>query len=200
MSTAMEQIVAGLEATDRRLQAMEKREAAARADAASRARREAQYRDSQERQTRFADYQERVDSVLSAFGERAPAPVAGEGGRAYTVRLLSLLQQKLPPFLDKKVNVAGRAVSVADLADLPLSRLDDVALKVVEPQIVEAARLMATDNDAVLPGEMKKRETVTPTGHTRRDYIGRRSFVIDLQSPSSRIVNWADRDGRFPRN
>jgi hypothetical protein len=149
-----------------------RREQSARAD----------WEDRKRRQAEFAGFQARIDTLLQPYhGLRAPAPGAGQSERSYKIELWGLLQQQLPPHLDREIDVGhGRRVNIAELARLQLGRCDDATLAVFGRQIEGAARALAFANDSVPEGDVEERRHVGVNGHDRREFIGTRSFVRDL--------------------
>jgi hypothetical protein len=75
----------------------------------------------------MADYQARADSVYSAFGERAPAPLQGEAAPAYRIRLAKGMQSH------------SEAWKSVPLRDLPENALD-IAEAAIYADATAAAR------------------------------------------------------------
>jgi hypothetical protein len=166
----VEKVLASLGSLNRRLDKLESRQRANRADAEAaerKAMREAVYADSVERQTRFASFQSRAVDALEPFSVRAPAPVAGESARDYAIRVLELCQSYIPPS--------------NPLSNVRLRLLDNEILNTFRPQIFKAIADAAFSPESVPEGEIRERVQVDPnTGHKQRIFIGERSFIHDL--------------------
>jgi hypothetical protein len=95
----LERAVAKLDVLGHRIAAAEIRETQERKDAQARAD-AAAYLTSREHlldvQAVQRECQRRADDALQPWGERAPAPIAGESVDAYRLRLVNIVQERLP--------------------------------------------------------------------------------------------------------
>jgi hypothetical protein len=144
------------------------KEAQARADAAA-------YLTSREHmldlQAVQRQYQARADDALQTWGERAPAPIAGESVDEYRMRLASLVQQRLPE---------GDEYRRLQLGGLPRT-----AFKNFEDAIYPRAKAAGASADSVAAGELREVVQVNPiNGHKEHLFYGRESFVKDLITKS----------------
>jgi 8-oxo-dGTP pyrophosphatase MutT (NUDIX family) len=86
----------------------------------------------------MADYQARADSVYSAFGERAPAPLQGEAAPAYRIRLAKGMQSHSSAW-----------------KDVPLRDLPENALDIAEAAIYADATAAARSPVGVSAGSLR---------------------------------------------
>jgi glycosyltransferase involved in cell wall biosynthesis len=98
---------------------------------------------------------------LQPYGFRAPAPSAHQSERSHKIELWSLLQQQLPPHLDREIDVGqGRKVNIADLASFPKeSDIFSISISIggtslvrgsaEGPQMADAEARLSTDKPSV---------------------------------------------------
>jgi hypothetical protein len=190
-----EQILDSLNSLTGRLSRFERRENAARADAEARSRDIRRQRDYQKRiskQSRWNTLQAEVDAVLQLYNVSAPGPRADDSERSYRVRLLGLVQDQLPPRLDKNVVVSSRgdSANVTEMARFPIGRVDDAVIDIIQPQILTMARRLAHDPASVPEDEWREVHRLGPGGQDVTEFIGRRSFVRDYtQSKRVKITD-----------
>jgi hypothetical protein len=194
----LERAVAKLDVLGHRIAAAEIREAQERKDAQARAD-AAAYLTSREHmldlQAVQRQYQARADDALQTWGERAPAPIAGESVDEYRMRLASLVQQRLPE---------GDEYRRLQLGGLPRT-----AFKNFEDAIYPRAKAAGASVDSVAAGELREVVQVNPiNGHKEHLFYGRESFVKDLTRPGRRVksfntnrglVVYTDAEGRLLR-
>lgn len=101
-----------------------------------------------------ADAQVKADSVFSAFGKRAPAPLSGEKPLSYRRRLLVQLQEHSPDF---------KSVDLSSIADSAL-------LNVAEKQIYADAQKSASLS--VGPGMLREIKRADATGRQISTFEG----------------------------
>jgi hypothetical protein len=184
MASQLERVLDSINDLNKRINRFQRREERARADSEERARKvryNDEYQDRISRQARFAEFQAKIDSLLEPYGVRAPAPSANQSARNYKIQLLQMLQDQLPPYLDKEIDVGnGRMARVGQLARFPLARVDDSVIDIMSPQIQAAAKAMAFDKAAAPEGEMVMRKRRAMNGADVTEFHGERSFVKDL--------------------
>jgi hypothetical protein len=141
------------------------------------------YLDKIRRNDAFADDQALADDALSVWNRRAPAPRAYEQRSAYRRRLARIAGEFLPP---------GHQLKGV--------RLDDCTPSVVGifyPEIMKAVREAVTLADTVPKGELRQIDRHDGVGRKITTFVGRKSFVVDMQAPSKRVVQFAKMDGAF---
>lgn len=169
-----------LEAKRRELETAKAAERARAQDIEERRRYRAQMRN----QADMAELQSRADAALSGWNIRAPAPSADDDERSYRLRLLHLCERQLP---------VGH-----ELRNLNLGACESSVIAKFEPMIFAACASAVADSATVPEGEMRRvKEQIAGAEHTR--FIGKKSFVVDMQPASSRVTGWAQRDGNFLR-
>lgn len=125
----------------------------------------------------LADAQARADSVYSALGDRASAPIHGERPIAYRKRLAAKIQHHSAQF--------GKAA---------LDVLDDATFQAVESAIyadaMAAALSPATAPKTGLRAVTKRSET----GHVTTEYVGDVAHFIGKYRPpvNQRVRGWSD--------
>ena len=176
----LERAVAKLDALGHRITAAEitetqaRKEAQARADAAA-------YLTSREhmldRQSVMRQYQARADDALQPWGERAPAPVADESVDEYRVRLVKIVQKRLP--------------EGDEYRDMPMRRTQRQspdAFKNFEDAIYPRARAAAERLESVAHGEERAITHIDPiNGHKSVTFLRRDHFVTDFKAPIRRV-------------
>jgi hypothetical protein len=119
----------------------------------------------------FADAQERAERAYTAWGMRANPPLAGEGLRAYRLRLLRPLQKH------------SKQYSKSDLDLLPR----DEAIFGATEQVIYADSVAASSApDSVQPGRLRTVTRVTDTGHRVTELIGQPQAWMDWHAGGSR--------------
>ena len=103
----------------------------------------------------MADYQARADSVYTAFGERAPAPMQSETPEAYRIRLAKGMQQH---------SAAWRGIK---LANLPSN-----ALEIAENAIYTDAVAAARNPDGMEPGTLREIKKRDESGRMITEFVG----------------------------
>ena len=123
-------------------------------------------------------YQEYYDNTLRRVGMRAPQPVLGQTVNDYRREVLITAKKA---FLPKSHNL--RQFSLDDV------RAD--ALKVIEPQILDACLVEAYNPIHVPPGELRKIEELDEYGKLKTiRWIGQESFVKQMGRPGRRVVGF----------
>jgi hypothetical protein len=180
----LERITGLLNSLSRRLDRVAAREDAARADAVAEARvhRARQDRDRLARvQLDCTEFQARCDDAMSAYGVRAPSPVAGEDETGYKRRLLELVQERLP--------------STNALYRVPLGTMRADALEIIGEQILTAAKAMAFDPESVPRGvKVARSDNDTYSGLKVTRWVGgdEAHFIRDLTRPGRRLARLVD--------
>ena len=106
----------------------------------------------------LANLQSRADSVYSAFGERAPAPLLGETETAYSIRLARGMQQHSTTWKNEDL---GRLASHSPTAYAS-------AVSTIYADAIEAsARQASSDGGVLIPISRR-----LPTGHNVIEYQG----------------------------
>ena len=119
----------------------------------------------------MADCQARADSVYGAFGERAPAPLQGEGLGAYRVRLAKGIQ---------KHSNAWKTVS---LRDLPGNALD-----IAEAQIYADAQAAAKNPTDVPLGQLREIRRRDAADRVITEFVGEpNSWMGAFRTPARAI-------------
>ena len=116
-------------------------------------------------------YQAHYDPYLQPWGTRPREPTLGESIEHYRADL-AVTAKKLLPEGHEYRKVQYRA-------------LDKEAMDVLEPQLLQAVKDHAYDNDTV-PADVPLRmiiKTNPENGHKENWFIGSRSFVHDFKSP-----------------
>jgi hypothetical protein len=152
----------------------EQREAQARAD-------DARYLTSREHlldvQAEKRQYQARADDSLQPWGERAPAPVAGESINAYRRRLATLLQRRLPE---------GDQLRDLDFESMPMSVFGNFEQE-LHPKVAAAA----DRPDSAAAGELREVVRTDPrNGYKEHLFFGRESFVKQFTRPGRRVKSF----------
>lgn len=193
------------------------RERATRADAAERdremrqyaasARRLDAYLETQNEQQRRAEQQdERNDaeiarqgnldtqvnydnSVFALYGERCPAPEAGQSQGAYQRNLMRLVQERLSPTDQREVD---KGVTIGQIAQVNVDTLRSRTMReMMEPMFRKAARLQAdVPHPATLPpaGSFVARHKIDHAGRKILEWHGKRSFIADLTLPGRKVA------------
>src|SRR6516165_1542298 len=186
----LERAVAKLDALGHRITAAEitetqaRKEAQARADAAA-------YLTSREhmldRQSVMRQYQARADDALQPWGERAPAPIAGESVDEYRVRLVKIVQKRLP--------------EGDEYREMPMRRTQRQspdAFKNFEDEIYPRARAAAGRLDSVAQGEERVITHVDPiNGHKSITFLRRDHFINDFKAPIRRVRGFFTKNGYY---
>jgi hypothetical protein len=120
----------------------------------------------------LADAQARADEVASRFGQRADAPLAGEGLRAYRCRQLRRYQRFSPQY------------SKSDLDTIS----DEAVFNGVESKIYSDACLAADSPDSVPAGQLRMVTKRMPSGHVENRFIGTPRAWMDRFAPNRRFV------------
>src|SRR6516165_9889305 len=189
----LERAVAKLDALGHRITAAEitetqaRKEAQARADAAA-------YLTSREhmldRQSVMRQYQARADDALQPWGERAPAPVADESVDEYRVRLVKIVQKRLP--------------EGDEYREMPMRRTQRQspdAFKNFEDVIYPRARAAAERLDSIAQGEERAITHVDPiNGHKSVTFLRRDCFTNDFTRRGRRVVSFWSPHGRMDAN
>jgi hypothetical protein len=165
-------------------EAQERKDAQARADAAA-------YLTSREhmldRQSVMRQYQARADDALQPWGERAPAPVADESVDEYRVRLVKIVQKRLP--------------EGDEYREMPMRRTQRQspdAFKNFEDAIYPRARAAAERLDSVAQGEERAITHVDPiNGHKSVTFLRRDSFVTDFKAPIRYVRGFFTKNGYY---
>jgi len=172
----LERAVAKLDVLGHRIAAAEIREAQERKDAQARAD-SAAYLRSREHMLNLQavqrECQRRADDALQPWGQRAPAPIAGESVDAYRLRLVSLVQERLP--------------EGDEYREMPMRRTQrqsPEAFTNFENEIYPRARAAAERLDSVAHGEERAVTHNDPVnGHKSVTFLRRESFVTDFKAP-----------------
>lgn len=115
----------------------------------------------------MADAQEKCDSVASAFGQRAPAPLAGESVSAYRKRLLGKFKAHSPAW-----------------KDIDLAAVNDSILPVAEATIYADALAMANSPIGIPDDVLQERVRNDEAGRPIRTFIGKPSaWMNDFKIP-----------------
>jgi len=112
----------------------------------------------------FGKVQSRADSVYSALGSRARAPLQGESLLAYRRHFINDLKQYSTTWKDK---------------DLSVVAANDAVFATVEEQIMNEAEATARSPATTKPGELRMRTIRMDSGHIRNEFIGRPSAWMD---------------------
>jgi hypothetical protein len=120
----------------------------------------------------LADAQARADEVASRFGQRADAPLAGEGLRAYRCRQLRRYQRFSPQY------------SKSDLDTIS----DEAVFNGVESKIYSDACLAADSPDSVPAGQLRMVTRLMPSGHRENTFIGSPHAWMDRFGGNRRYV------------
>ena len=176
----LERAVATLDVLDHRIAAAEISEAQARKEAQARAD-SAAYLTSREHmldlQAAQRQIQARCDDALQSWGERAPAPIAGESVDDYRLRLACIAQERLPEGDEYR----GLSLRKAQ-------RASSVAFKNFEDAIYPKAKAAGSSADSAAVGELREVVRVNPdNGHKEHLFYGRQSFVKDMAVPGRRV-------------
>ncbi|SED74331.1 hypothetical protein SAMN05444161_3895 [Rhizobiales bacterium GAS191] len=161
-----------LDELDHKLKAVEIREAREHSEAEARAKEAAHLRSREhlmEVQAAARNYQVRADDALQPWGLRARAPVLGEPLGEYRRDILDQVRRQLPD--DHQL----RAVRPR--------RLDADALDALEPQILSAVRVAATQPDTVPQGQLRAVHDIDQNGLKITKWIGQQSFIHELARP-----------------
>jgi hypothetical protein len=126
-------------------------------------------------------YQERFDSALSPWDQRAPAPTLGQDIDNYRRETLVKIKRLLP--------------DDHELRNIQIRKMANDVLNVFEPQILEAAKAEAYNASSVPPGEMRRVVEVDSNGLKIVKYIGQQSFVKDMGRPGRRVVSFRTDQG-----
>jgi hypothetical protein len=183
----LERAVAKLDVLGHRIAAAEitetqaRKEAQARADAAA-------YLTSREHmldvQAVQRQCQARCDDALQSWGQRAPAPIAGESIDGYRLRLACLVQERLP--------------EGDEYRRVQLDSLGRNAFKNFENEIYPRARAAAGRLDSVAQGEERAITHVDPiNGHKSITFLRRESFVTDFKAPIRRVRGFLTKHGYY---
>ena len=186
----LERAVAKLDALGHRITAAEitetqaRKEAQARADAAA-------YLTSREhmldRQSVMRQYQARADDALQPWGERAPAPVADESVDEYRVRLVKIVQKRLP--------------EGDEYREMPMRRTQrqsPEAFTNFENEIYPRARAAAERLDSVAHGEERAITHVDPiNGNKSVTFLRRDHFVTDFKAPIRYVRGFLTKHGYY---
>lgn len=127
---------------------------------------------SDEETAEMADAQEKADSVLSALGQRAPRPLAGEKPDAYERRLAKIMQPHSK-----------------DWAAIDLNSLSRDALKIASNAIRKDALAFANSPASGPRGRVTYTKTRTDAGHTiltPRGHIG--DFLRPFRADSQAVI------------
>jgi hypothetical protein len=189
----LERAVAKLDVLDHRIAAAEITETQARKEAQARAD-SAAYLTSREhlldRQSIMRQYQARADDALQPWGERAPAPVADESVDAYRVRLVKIVQKRLP--------------EGDEYREMPMRRTQRQspdAFKNFEDVIYPRARAAAERLDSIAQGEERAITHVDPiNGHKSVTFLRRDCFTNDFTRRGRRVVSFWSPHGRMDAN
>ena len=130
-------------------------------------------------------YQEYYDSALREVGIRIPAPVLGQTVNEYRRKTLHAMQQALLP-------------RQHELSKVDFHELKGDALKVMEPQALDACKAERVNPNNVPLGQLKPIKVFDSySGHLRETcFIGQESFVKHLTRPGRRVLSFAA-DGRI---
>lgn len=112
----------------------------------------------------FAGIQSRADSVYSALGSRARAPLQGESLLAYRRHFINDLKQYSTTWKDK---------------DLSTVAANDAVFTTVEQQVLAEAEAAARSPATVKPGELRMRTVRMDSGHIRNEFFGKPSAWMD---------------------
>lgn len=116
----------------------------------------------------MADAQEKCDSVASAFGQRAPAPLAGESVSAYRKRLVSKFKAHSPAW-----------------KDIDLAAVNDSILPVAEATIYADAMKAANSPIGIPDDVLHERVRNDEAGRPIRTFIGKPSaWMNDFKIPT----------------
>jgi len=186
----LERAVAKLDVLGHRIAAAEITEAQARKEAQARAD-AAAYLTSREhvldRQSVMRQYQARADDALQPWGERAPAPVADESVDEYRVRLVKIVQKRLP--------------EGDEYREMPMrktQRQSPEAFTNFETEIYPRARAAAGRLDSVAQGEERAITHVDPiNGHKSVTFLRRESFVTDFKAPIRYVRGFLTKHGYY---
>jgi hypothetical protein len=189
----LERAVAKLDVLGHRIAAAEITEAQARKEAQTRAD-AAAYLTSREhmldRQSVMRQFQARCDDALQPWGERAPAPVADESVDDYRVRLVKIVQKRLP--------------EGDEYREMPMRRTQRQspdAFKNFEDEIYPRARAAAGRLDSVAQGEERVITHVDPiNGHKSITFLRRDHFVNDFTRRGRRVASFWSPHGRMDAN
>jgi hypothetical protein len=142
-------------------------------------------------------YQERYDTALAPWDQRAPAPVLGQDIDTYRRETLVKMKKLLPE--DHKLRI-------------PVRKMPNDVLDVFDPQICKAVHDAANDPYTVPPGQMRAVPKVNQGGTRVVEYVGalrednprlgQRSFIEDFKGPAfrARIRNPDTHPGWFTGN
>ena len=123
-------------------------------------------------------YQEYYDETLRNIGARAPQPILGQTVNDYRRETLRTIKRTfLPQNHDLyKVNYRG---------------LKADALDVLEPQLLQTAKVEAFNPNTVTPGEFREITKVNPAnGYKEHLFIVPRSFVFYMMRPGRRVISF----------
>ena len=129
-----------------------------------------------EQSAQCADIQARADSIASAWGERAPAPMQGETPIGYRVRLLRHHQQHCtePSF---------KTLDLGALAATHPTALDGIETRIYADSVAASANPVGPDD------RMIQRTKIDPdSGHRITEFFGRHTFIHHLKRPSMRAT------------
>jgi hypothetical protein len=130
-------------------------------------------------------FQAFYDETLRKVGAKAPQPTLGQNADDYRREVLRQLKRTfLPPAHDLyQVNYRG---------------LRSDALKVFEPQLLQAVVTEAVNPQHVPPGELRKIERFDEYGKVKFvDWVGQESFVKQMMRPGRRVLSFTTDRGRF---
>lgn len=130
----------------------------------------------------MADVQARFDSLASAFGERAPAPLTGETERGYRQRLLR-------PYMAYSKEFSK--VSLSEISDQAL--FDGIETKVYADAIAAA-------HSPIVPKDvLQQRVRYTDAGVKIREFYGElNTWMSQFSHPVRQVISgWRQRDGSF---
>jgi hypothetical protein len=130
--------------------------------------------------------QRRADDALQPWGERAPAPVAGESVDAYRSRLLDIAQQRLPEGHEYR--------------SVRLDQLGRNAFRNYETLIYPEARAAGERLDSAAVGEEREITRIEPNGNKSITFLRRDSFVNDFVRRGRRVVSFWSDHGRMDAN
>ena len=120
-------------------------------------------------------FQERYDNALSPWDRRAPAPTLGQTVDDYRRETLVKMKKLLPE--NHKLRI-------------PVRRLDDDTLNILDPQICRAVRDEAYNPNTVPPGELRRVVEKDGNGATMVRFVGPQCFVREMGRPGRRVLSF----------
>jgi hypothetical protein len=130
-------------------------------------------------------FQEYYDASLRNIGVRVPAPLLGQTCNDYRRETLRNLKRTFLP-------------QVHDLYKVNYRGLQSDALKVFEPQLLEACVTECNNPAHLAPGELKKVERHDEYGKLQFiDWVGQESFVKAMGRPGRKVISFTTDRGRF---